>query len=102
MNCRLTRFSGRAVVISPTVLRTTLPRLARCRPKRLISRSTVQRATVTRSCFICYLLADFACAVDPHIGLPDTLDLRLEDVFCLGTCAAQTLAALVGGMPSVA
>ena len=45
LNWRLTLSSGHGNALSETVVRTTLPRRAPCNPKRLISRSTVQRAT---------------------------------------------------------
>ena len=73
LNCRLTRSSGRSAAASLMVVRTTLPRLTPCRPRRFMSRSTVQRATVMRSRLIC--LPDLIGAVDLHIGLPDPLDL---------------------------
>jgi hypothetical protein len=46
---RLTRSSGQAALASGTVVRTPLPRRAPCRPSLRISRSTVQRATLTPS-----------------------------------------------------
>jgi hypothetical protein len=52
LNCRLTRSSGQAALLAPTVVRTTLPRITPCRPKRRKSHSTVQRATDTPSRFI--------------------------------------------------
>ena len=54
VNCRLTRSSGQDAEASGTVVRTVLPRRTPCRPRRRMSRSTVQRATTMSSRFICF------------------------------------------------
>src|SRR5574338_275877 len=53
LNTRLTRSSGQGAEASGSVVRTVLPRRAPSSPKRLINRSTVQRATRMPSRFIC-------------------------------------------------
>ena len=44
---------GQGAFVSGTVVRTTLPRMAPRRPRRRMSRSTVQRATVMPSRLSC-------------------------------------------------
>jgi hypothetical protein len=60
--------------MSLMVVRTTLPRRTPCRPMRFINRSTVQRAMQTA--LAVHLFPDLVGAVDPHVGLPDALNLR--------------------------
>jgi hypothetical protein len=52
-NCRLTLSSGQGAALSLTVVFTGFPRTAPCRPMPRISRSTVQRATLSPSRFNC-------------------------------------------------
>ena len=49
-----------------------------------------------------HLLVDLIGTVDPHIGLPDPLDLRLGGIVCLGACTPQIRVALLGRMTPVA
>ena len=85
-NCRLTRSSGHGALLSLIVVRTTLPRITPRSPSRRISRSTVQRATAVPS--RCQLPPDLVGAVDLHVGLPDALDLRHQDLVALSAGAA--------------
>jgi hypothetical protein len=52
-NCRLTLSSGQGAALSLTVVLTDLPRTTPCRPMARISRSIVQRATVSPSRINC-------------------------------------------------
>src|SRR5690606_16387817 len=54
LNCRLTRSSGQGKAGSLTVVLMDFPRMAPCNPIRLISRSTVQRATSIDSRVSCF------------------------------------------------
>ena len=52
--------------------------------------------------FPVHLFPDLIGAVDPHIGLPDPLDLRLEGIVRLGVYTAQIRVALLSSMVTVA
>ena len=58
------------------MVRTTLPRITPRRPSLRIKRSTVQRATTTPSRANCR--HTLVGAVELHVGLPDTLNLRRQ------------------------
>jgi hypothetical protein len=53
LNCLLTLSNGHAALLSPMVVRTTLPRITPLKPRRRINRSTVQRATAVPSRLSC-------------------------------------------------
>jgi hypothetical protein len=48
------------------------------------------------------LMPDFIRTVNPHIGLPNTLYFRHEDVITLGTYATQFRIPLLGSVAPVA
>ena len=48
------------------------------------------------------LLPNFVCAIDLHVGLPDALDVRQEQLILLCTLTSQVRVALAGSMAPVA
>jgi hypothetical protein len=72
-------------LLSPIVVRTTLPRLTPRRPRRRMSRSTVQRATAA---FPVHLFPDLVRTIDLQVGVPDPLDVRHQGLVALDAGAA--------------
>ena len=87
LNCRLTRSSGQTALASPTVVRTTLPRLMPFKPER--PHQPLDRTAGHSNALALKLV-------------PDLMDLGEQSLIHLGTRTAQFGVALLASMAVIA